>query len=145
VIYDEWRRMFGIVYGTEQLERPGKSPEAQALRSAYQIQIKIGVKFPVLLFAVHTYYALLMKMLATELIVAQGSLGDSFVGASRAPISASSWLSSSQGRFSTATTLGTRSSRTSSAGIPMRGTRISRMSSGGWCRPSEPTTLPPFR
>ncbi len=78
VIYDEWRRMFGIVYGTEQLERPGKSPEAQALRSAYQI--KIGVKFPVLLFAVHTYYALLMKMLATELIVAQGSLGDSFVG-----------------------------------------------------------------
>jgi hypothetical protein len=77
VIYEEWRRMFGIVYGTEQMERPGKSPEAQALKNAYQI--KIGVKFPVLLFAVHTYYALLMKMLATELIVAQGSLGDSFV------------------------------------------------------------------
>lgn len=78
VIYDEWRRMFGIVYGTEQLERPGKSPEAQSLRSAYQI--KIGVKFPILLFALHTYYALLMKMLATELIVAQGGLGDTFVG-----------------------------------------------------------------
>jgi hypothetical protein len=78
VIYDEWRRMFGIVYGTEQLERHGKSPEAQSLQSAYQIEI--GVKFPVLLFAVHTYYALLMKMLATELIVAQGGLGDTFIG-----------------------------------------------------------------
>jgi hypothetical protein len=74
VIYDEWRRMFGIVYGTEQLERPGKSAEAQTRRSAYQIEI--GVKFPVLLFAVHTYYALLTKMLATELIVAQGGLGE---------------------------------------------------------------------
>ena len=36
--------------------------------------------FPVILFAVHTYYALLMKLLATEVIVAQGGLGDSFIG-----------------------------------------------------------------
>jgi hypothetical protein len=78
VIFEEWRRIFGIVYGTEQLQRTKKDPEAQALSNAYRL--KVGVDFPVLLFALHTYYALLMKMLATEVIVAQGALGDSFVG-----------------------------------------------------------------
>ena len=79
VIYEEWRRIFGIVYGTEQLERSGKTPETGALFSAYHVDI--GANFPVILFAVHTYYALLMKMLATEVIVAQGGLGDTFIGA----------------------------------------------------------------
>jgi len=78
VIYEEWRRTFGIVYGTEQLERGGKAPETSPLFSAYRVEI--GVKFPVILFAVHTYYALLMKLLATEVIVAQGGLGDTFIG-----------------------------------------------------------------
>jgi N-6 DNA Methylase len=78
VIYDEWKRIFGIVYGTEQLERTKSSDETKALTSAYQIKVKGG--FPVVLFAVHTYYALLMKMLATEVIVAQGGLGDTFIG-----------------------------------------------------------------
>lgn len=79
VIYDEWRRIFGIVYGTEQLTRTRKAPESVALSAAYHL--KLGVEFPELLFAVHTYYALLMKMLATEVIVAQGGFGDSFIGA----------------------------------------------------------------
>jgi hypothetical protein len=78
VMYEEWRRIFGIVYGTEQLERSGKAPETSSLFSAYRVDI--GVKFPVILFAVHTYYALLMKLLATEVIVAQGGLGDTFIG-----------------------------------------------------------------
>ena len=78
VIYEEWRRIFGIVYGTEQLERGNKAPETGPLFSAYRVDI--GVKFPVILFAVHTYYALLMKLLATEVIVAQGGLGDTFIG-----------------------------------------------------------------
>jgi hypothetical protein len=78
VIYEEWRRIFGIVYGTEQLERTGKAPETSPLFSAYRVEI--GVKFPIILFAVHTYYALLMKLLATEVIVAQGGLGETFIG-----------------------------------------------------------------
>lgn len=78
VVFDEWERIFGIVYGTDQLSRSRSAPEAKALTAAYQLDI--GVEFPELLFAVHTYYALLMKLLATEVIVAQGSLGDTFVG-----------------------------------------------------------------
>jgi N-6 DNA Methylase len=78
VIYGEWQRIFGIVYGTEQLERTKSSDKTKALASAYQIKVDGG--FPVVLFAVHTYYALLMKMLATEVIVAQGGLGDTFIG-----------------------------------------------------------------
>jgi hypothetical protein len=64
--------------GTEQLERSGKAPEISPLFSAYRVDI--GVKFPIILFAVHTYYARLMKLLATEVIVAQGGLGDTFIG-----------------------------------------------------------------
>jgi len=78
VIHEEWRRIFGIVYGTEQLQRTSRDPEAKALTAAYQLEV--GVDFPVLLFALHTYYALLMKMLATEVIVGQGGIGDSFIG-----------------------------------------------------------------
>lgn len=78
VVFDEWERIFGIVYGTEQLSRSHREPEAAELAGAYNLEI--GVDFPVILFAVHTYYALLMKLLATEVIVAQTSLGDSFIG-----------------------------------------------------------------
>lgn len=78
VIYKEWERIFGIVYGTEQLRRTRRDPEWRQLAAAYSQNV--GVEFSVLLFAVHTYYALLMKLLATEVIVAQGGLGSSFVG-----------------------------------------------------------------
>lgn len=78
VIFEEWKLIFGIVYGTEQLQRGKATDETKALKSAYQI--KAGEEFPVILFAVHTYYALLMKMLATEVIVAQGSIAESFIG-----------------------------------------------------------------
>jgi hypothetical protein len=27
VIYEEWRRIFGIVYGSEELQRPRRAPE----------------------------------------------------------------------------------------------------------------------
>ncbi len=77
VIYDEWRRIFGIVYGTEQLQRTHRGSESKALTAAYRVE---GMDFPTVLFAIHTYYAMLMKMLATEVIIAQGGLGDTFVG-----------------------------------------------------------------
>ena len=78
VIYEEWRRIFGIVYGTDQLHRTRRDPESQALAAAYRLEL--GVDFSVLLFSLHTYYALLMKLLATEVIVAQGGLGSTFLG-----------------------------------------------------------------
>lgn len=78
VIYQEWRQIFGIVYGTEQLKRTRKDPETKAITAAYHLTP--GVDFPVMLFAVHTYYALLMKLLATEVIVASRSIADTFIG-----------------------------------------------------------------
>src|SRR5206468_9208075 len=78
VIYEEWKRIFGIVYGVDQLQRTQRDPESQALADAYRLEL--GVDFPVLLFSLHTYYALLMKLLATEVIVAQGGLGSTFLG-----------------------------------------------------------------
>lgn len=78
VIFEEWKRIFGIVYGTEQLHRTRRDPESEALIAAYQLDI--GVDFSLLLFSIHTYYALLMKLLATEVIVGQGGLGDTFIG-----------------------------------------------------------------
>ena len=77
VIYAEWQRIFGIVYGTGQLERTGRQERA-SLTSAYRVEH--DVDFPFLLFAVHTYYAFLMKVLVTEVIVASGGFGDSFIG-----------------------------------------------------------------
>lgn len=77
VIFEEWRRIFGIVYGTEQLQRARRDPDTQTLADAYHLEL--GVDFPVLLFAVHTYYALLMKLLVTELIVSQGGIAASFL------------------------------------------------------------------
>lgn len=79
VVYEEWRRIFGIVYGTDQLARTSQAPDTKSLRTAYNLTIQ-NVTFAQLLFAIHTYYALLMKMLVTELIVAQGTYADSFIG-----------------------------------------------------------------
>jgi hypothetical protein len=78
VVFNEWKRIFGIVYGEEQLHRTSRADETKALTVAYKLDL--GVEFPVLLFAIHTYYALLMKLLATEVIVSQGGLGNTFVG-----------------------------------------------------------------
>lgn len=79
VVFDEWQRIFGIVYGEEQLRRTGRTEEYGDLAEAYRVALR-DVPFAVLLFSIHTYYALLMKMLATELIVAQDPFGDSFIG-----------------------------------------------------------------
>lgn len=79
VVYEEWKGIFGIVYGTDQLARTSQAPDTKSLRTAYNLTLK-NVPFAQLLFAIHTYYALLMKMLVTELIVAQGGFGESFIG-----------------------------------------------------------------
>lgn len=69
-LYEEWRRIFGIVYGQELVKA---QRDAQALARLYHIREFTDLK--PLLFAVHTYYALLMKLLAAELLsLQQGAL-----------------------------------------------------------------------
>ncbi|HLF01610.1 MAG TPA: hypothetical protein VI547_06510, partial [Anaerolineales bacterium] len=67
--FNEWERLFGIVYG----EELGKAQtDASELAKLYSIGGKPELK--PLLFTVHTYYALLMKFLAVELISLQGGM-----------------------------------------------------------------------
>jgi len=62
--FNEWRRLFGIIYGEQfgiQQER-----EAQDLAVLYGIDAKED--FQEILFSVHTYFAFLMKLIAAELL-----------------------------------------------------------------------------
>jgi len=73
--FREWNRIFGIVYG-EELRRPSES--ARLLAESYGMPSDTPLKH--LLFVVHTYYALLMKLLAVELASLQaGALMTSFI------------------------------------------------------------------
>lgn len=74
--FAEWQRIFGIVYGEEMSDAEKDVPELAALYGAVG-----GKSAPLqpLFFAVHTYYALLMKFLAVELASLQkGALVGSF-------------------------------------------------------------------
>jgi len=75
--FAEWDRIFGIVYGEELGKAERDAPELAALyRAVPEAELKP------LFFAVHTYYALLMKFLAVELASLQGgALVSSFVTA----------------------------------------------------------------
>jgi methylase of polypeptide subunit release factors len=66
MFFNQWDMIFGVIYGQE-LERGDAA--AQELAKLYNITDKPDLKK--LLFAVHTYYVLLMKMLAAELISLQ--------------------------------------------------------------------------
>ncbi|MDP2855507.1 MAG: N-6 DNA methylase [bacterium] len=69
-LYEEWKRIFGIVYGQELVKA---QRDANALARLYHVTESTDLK--PLLFAVHTYYALLMKLLAAELLsLQQGAL-----------------------------------------------------------------------
>lgn len=72
--FAEWQRIFGIVYGQE---------IGKAESDARSLGKQFGIKEPKLkefLFAVHTYFALLMKLLAAELMtLQQGSMLQSFL------------------------------------------------------------------
>ncbi|HVM50990.1 MAG TPA: N-6 DNA methylase [Candidatus Acidoferrum sp.] len=66
MFFKQWDMIFGVIYGQE-LERGDAA--ARELAKLYGIAGKPDLKK--LLFAVHTYYVLLMKMLAAELISLQ--------------------------------------------------------------------------
>jgi len=62
--FTEWKRLFGIVYGEKFSGQ--KEAEAKALSDLYQVGE--GTDFQELLFSVHTYFALLMKLIAAEIL-----------------------------------------------------------------------------
>jgi len=64
--FQEWDRIFGVVYGQE-LEKAEKSAE----ETARLYQMPGGVRLKQLLFAIHTYYAFLMKIISIELVSLQ--------------------------------------------------------------------------
>jgi len=64
--FTEWDRIFGVVYGQE-LDRAEKTAEETAIL----YQMPGGVRLKQLLFAIHTYYAFLMKIIAVELLAMQ--------------------------------------------------------------------------
>jgi len=74
VFFNEWKRLFGIVYG-EQFNAQ-RVEEAQLLQSVYAVGAE--TEFQQLLFCIHTYFALLMKLIAAELV----TLDESSVAAS---------------------------------------------------------------
>ncbi|PJB48859.1 MAG: hypothetical protein CO103_06950, partial [Chloroflexi bacterium CG_4_9_14_3_um_filter_45_9] len=64
VFFNEWKRLFGIVYG-EQFSTQ-QAEEAQVLSRLYGVGKETD--FQELLFSVHTYFALMMKLIAAELV-----------------------------------------------------------------------------
>lgn len=73
-LYREWDRIFGIVYGQDATRA---AAGAQILGSLYKVP---GADLKRLFFCVHTYYALLMKILAVEVAsLQQGTFIASFV------------------------------------------------------------------
>lgn len=77
-LFAEWQRIFGIVYGEELGDAQKDAPELAGL---YDVPVRAGHVAPLqtMFFAVHTYYALLMKFLAVELASLQeGALVGSF-------------------------------------------------------------------
>lgn len=65
VFFKEWKRLFGIVYG-EQFGG-GADKKTAALAEIYGLPAESD--FQVILFCVHTYFALLMKLISAELLL----------------------------------------------------------------------------
>jgi len=68
VFFNEWKRLFGIVYG-ERLNDKGTGAVGEVARL---YGVPAGTELQVLLFAVHTYFALLIKLIAAEILSLQG-------------------------------------------------------------------------
>jgi hypothetical protein len=68
--FNEWQRIFGVVYGEAMEGTSGAADEAAALYG-----LAVGVHPKPLIFAIHTYYALLMKLVAVELLALQREVG----------------------------------------------------------------------
>ncbi len=69
VFFDEWKRLFGIVYGEHFNNNSQK--DLETLNKLYNIKKDVG--FQELLFCIHTYFALLMKLIAADLLALKDS------------------------------------------------------------------------
>ncbi len=69
VFFNEWRRLFGIVYGEQFNDRQGGA--AHSHTQLYGVSRETD--FQELLFSIHTYFALLMKLIAAELVTLKES------------------------------------------------------------------------
>lgn len=75
VFFQEWQRLFGIVYG----EQFGGGTDKKTVAMLQIYGLPAESDFQTMLFCVHTYFALLMKLIAAELIsVSEGSFASSF-------------------------------------------------------------------
>ena len=73
MLHAEWLRLFGAIYGEPS---KGKTDGTKALLRAYQVDGTLSE----VLFAVHTYFALVMKILAVESVaLRQGAVIDPMV------------------------------------------------------------------
>jgi methylase of polypeptide subunit release factors len=81
--FNEWKRLFGIVYGEHFSSHKGK--ESEPLLRLY----KVGkdVSFQELLFSVHTYFAFLMKLIVAELLTLRETSFNSSLASQLAHIS----------------------------------------------------------
>ena len=75
-LFKQWEYTFGIVYGAETVKARSDIPE---LAKGYGLPKEVSLKHS--LFAVHTYFALIMKLIAAEVVsLQQGSLAPSLIG-----------------------------------------------------------------
>ena len=81
--FNEWKRLFGIVYGEQFSGQQAR--EAEALSSLYRVGKETD--FQELLFSVHTYFALLMKLIAAELITLRDTTFNSSLSSELAHLS----------------------------------------------------------
>ncbi len=74
-LFEEWEHTFGVIYGEETAQIKKDTPE---LIKGYDLPEDAGLKHS--LFVVHTYFALIMKLIAAEVLsLQQGSLTPSFI------------------------------------------------------------------
>jgi hypothetical protein len=75
MLYEEWKHLFGQVSGYG----PGQLPEIVQIERAYNINASNDM--PRLLFIIHTYYALIIKLLAAEILtLVRKGIDQSFIG-----------------------------------------------------------------
>ncbi len=82
VFFEEWKRLFGIVYG-EQLSARQNSRRGEGEPADLSQLYRVGgeTDFQELLFSVHTYFALLMKLITAELLaIKEIAFSSSFSG-----------------------------------------------------------------
>ena len=80
--FNEWKRLFGIIYGEQFIGQQKR--EAETLSNLYKVGKETD--FQELLFSVHTYFALLMKLIAAELLTLRDTTFDSSLASELAHI-----------------------------------------------------------